>query len=184
MAAASELAATLDAVTAWVESEIAGELQYLVPADDGAVDVLELEYAHPTVFMMFVPSVERLKTGEHQAPNIAVQFLGGADELKNSRNITIRLLLTIWAPGHFINGAFVRDSDGWRDLFNGLGVIVSAVSNAETIAECAVDMAYGIRYGLYEIKDEIPDLYPFWMGKVDFRLRRAPQANKRFVDLL
>ena len=171
--AASELAATLDGVAAWVASEIACDLEYIVPPDDGAVDAAEIEYAHPTVFQMFVPSVERLKPGEHQAPNIAVQLMGGIDDIKDTRELTIRLMLTIWAPGRFEDGKFVRDSDGWRDLFNGLGAMASAV-----------DRTYGVQYGMYESNKEIPDLYPFWMGRVDFRLRRAAQANKRFLDML
>ena len=184
MMAASELAAVLDGVAAWVESEIAGDLEYIVPTDDGALDAAEIEYAHPTVFQMFVPSVERLKPGEHQAPNIAVQLMNGVDDIKDTRELTIRLMLTIWAPGRFEDGKFVRDSDGWRDLYNGLGVMVSAVENAETIAGCAVDRTYGVQYGMYESNKEIPDLYPFWMGRVDFRVRRATQANKRFQDML
>ena len=134
--------------------------------------------------MLFVPGVERLKQGERQAPSIAVQFLGGLDSMHSTREITIELLLSIWSPGHFIDGAFVRDSDGWRDLFNGLGVIAEKVESAEIIAGCAVDMKTGVRFGLYEIKDEIPDMYPYWLGKVDFKLLRAPQASKRFQDML
>ena len=182
--AASELAATLDGIAAWVETNIARELEYLVPPVDGAVDSIELEWAHPTVFQLFVPSVERLQAGEHQAPNIAVQLMGGADDIKDARELTMRLMLTVWAPGIFEDGRFTRSSEGWRDLFNGLGVMVSAIENAETIAGCAVDRSYGVQYGMYETEREIPDLYPFWMGRVDFRLRRAPQANKRFMDLL
>ena len=45
-------------------------------------------------------------------------------------------------------------------------------------------MKEGVRYGFYEIEREIPDLYPFWMGKVEFKLMRAPQASKRFQDML
>lgn len=181
---ASELAATLDGVAAWVESGIARDLKYMVPPDDGAVEGVALEYAHPSVFQMFVPSVERLKPGERQAPNIAVQLMNGIDDIKDARELAIRLMLTIWAPGQFDGGRFVRDSEGWRSLFNGLGAMVSAVENAETIAGCAVDRAFGVQFGMYESDREIPDLYPFWMGRVDFRLRRATQANKRFNNML
>ena len=197
---AQTLAATLDGVKAWVESAIAPQLEYLVPPDDGAVDNIDLVWAHPSVYQSFVPSVERLKGGMHQAPSICVRFLGGHDAKHNTREITIRLLLTIWSPGHFISeqpepndqdepvppepATFVRDSDGWRDLFNGLGVIADAIETAEVIANCSVDMNEGVHYGFYEIDNEIPDMYPYWMGQVDFRLLRAPQANKRFNDML
>ncbi|MBQ9003986.1 MAG: hypothetical protein IJ087_19245 [Eggerthellaceae bacterium] len=182
--AAQNLTATLDKIAAWVDSAIAPELEYLVPPDEGAVDEIDLEWAHPTVSQAFTPPVERLQDGERQAPSIAVQLTGGADGLRIDRELTIRLLLTIWSPGHFADGRFMRDSDGWRDLFNGLGTMVAAVENAETIAACSVDMASGVEFGFYEIDKEIPDLYPYWIGRVDFKLRRSPQANKRFEALL
>ena len=189
MVAAATLATTLDRVADWVRTEVAEQLEYLVPPDDGAVEGIEVIWAHPSVFQMFVPAVERLQSGELQTPSIAVQFMGGNDSIddanKNDREIRIRLLLTIWAPGHYEDdGRFVRDWEGWRDLFNGLGVISNAVNTAETIAGCTLDRSVGIDYGLFDIKNEIPDLYPYWMGKVDFRLRRAPHANERFTDLL
>ena len=184
MKPAQTLAATLEGVAAWVESTIAAELQYLVPPSDGAVESIDLEWANPSVFQAFIPSVERLHDGEHQSPSIAVQLLGGEDGLKNNRELNIRLVLSIWSPGHFDDGKFIRDSDGWRDLFNGLGTIAGAIESAETIAGCSVDMSDGVRYGFFEIDKEIPDLYPYWMGKVDFKLKRAPQANKRFQDML
>lgn len=182
--AAQTLAATLDGVAKWVEETVAEELEYLVPPDSGAVDGVSIESAHPSVFQAFVPSVERLPDGAHQAPSIAVQLLGGNDQSRSDRELSIRLALTIWAPGHFDDGVFVRDSDGWRDLFNGLGAIAGAVESADTIAGCAVDMTAGVKFGFYEIDKEIPDLYPYWIGKVDFTLRRAPQASKRFLDML
>ena len=196
------LATTLDNVAAWVESTIAPKLVYLVPPDDGAVDEIEVVLDHPSVFMLFVSSVERLMDGEHQAPSIAVRFLNGLDAKQSTRKIKLELLLTIWAPGHFYPPkpegeteepegeepaqppVFVRSADGWRDLFNGLGIIADAIETAETIAGCAIDMNTGVEYGLYEIDGEIPDMFPYWIGKVDFTLIRAPQANKRFQDML
>lgn len=182
--AAQTLTETLDGVAAWVETAIAADLWYLVPPEDGAVDDIDLEWASPSVFQAFVPSIERMPDGAHQAPSIAVQLVEGNDGPRDSRVITIKLVLTIWSPGHFQDDQFIRGSDGWRDLFNGLGAIVGAVESAETIAGCAVDMKEGVRYGFYEIEREIPDLYPFWMGKVEFKLMRAPQASKRFQDML
>lgn len=182
--AAQTLTATLDKVAAWVEAAIAPELRYLVPPDDSAVGDIDPTWDHPSVFIAFVPPVERLPDGAHQAPSIAVQPLNGQDGLKNSREITIRLVLTIWAPGRFEDGKFSRDSDGWRDLFNGLGIIAGAVESADTVADCSVDMSAGVQYGFYEIDKEIPDLYPYWMGKVDFKLRRGTHLSKRFEDLL
>ena len=183
--AAQTLTATLDGVAAWVEETIAPELEYLVPPSDGAVDGITPEWDNPSVFQAFVPSVERLPEGAHQAPSIAVQLLNGNDEIKGVRELSVRLVLTIWSPGHFEeDGAFVRDSEGWRELFSGLGVIAGLVEAAETIADCAVVLSDGVQFGFLEIDKEIPDLYPFWMGKVDFKLRRAPHANKRFQDML
>lgn len=185
MVAAQMLTATLDGVAAWVEDHIAPDLEYLVPPADGAVEGIEVERAHPYVFKSLVPPAERMPEGKSHAPSIAVQFSGGNDVLtKNSREIAIRLVLTIWAPGHFEEGQFVRDNEGWRSLLNGLGVMVSAVESAETIAGSTVDLETGVKFGFYEIEKEIPDLYPYWMGTVDFKLLRAPHSNKRFRNML
>lgn len=183
-AGASELAAVLDGIAAWVHEEVSPKLAYMVPPADGAVNSEVVEWANPSVFQMFVPSVERLEPGMVQVPNIAVQFLGGDDALGSLRTFDVRLVLTVWAPGNFDDGAFERNQDGWRDLMNGLGVIATAVREAETLSGCAVDMGTGIKYGLFDENGQIPDLYPFWMGKVDFRLRRAPHASNKFENLL
>ena len=182
--AAQTLTATLDKVAEWVERTVAPKLKYLVPPDDSAVVDIEPRWDNPSVFQAFVPPVERLPDGAHQAPSIAVQLINGLDGLKNSRELAIRIVLTIWAPGQFVNGEFTRDSDGWRDLFNGLGVIAGAVESADTIADCAVDLTAGVQFGFYEIDKEIPDLYPYWMGKVDFKLRRGTHLSKRFEGML
>mgnify|MGYP007056205481 CR=1 FL=1 len=184
MNAAGTLTATLDEIASWVESEIAANLEYLVPPDEGAVEDIELTWSNPSVFSSFVPSVERLPEGSNQSPSILVQLLGGEDSLSEDRELRIRLLLTIWSPGHFVDGSIIRSNDGWRDLFNGLSAIVTAVESAETIAGCAVKRDNGVRYGFYEIDRQIPDMYPYWMGQVDFELRRLPHANKRFNTLL
>ena len=185
MVAAQMVTKTIDDLAAWVESEIAPHLNYLVPPSDGAVDGIEIERAHPSVFKLFVPSAERLPEGANNAPSIAVRFLNGLDTLNDfSREISVQLVLTIWSPGHFEDGKFVRSMEGWRSLFNGLGVIVSAVEGAETIAGSTVDMKQGVSFGLYEIEKEIPDLYPYWMGTVEFKLVKAPHSNKRFKHLL
>ena len=185
MVAAQILTNTVDEIAAWVESEIAPDLEYLVPPEDGAVEGVEIARAHPSVFKMFVPASERLPEGAQQAPSIAVRLLNGFDRLDVSgREITVQLVLTIWAPGTFENEQFIRDMEGWRDLFNGLGVIVAAVEGAGTIAGSTVDKKTGVTFGFYEVDKEIPDLYPYWMGTVEFKLLRAPHASKRFNDML
>ena len=181
---ARTISTTLDGVEALVAAEIAPKLEYLVPPDDGSVDVLEVETAHPTVYQSFVPGRERLERGQLQAPSIAVQLLGGDDSASGSRTLNMRLVLTIWAPGHYDADGFHRDQDGWRDLHNGLDAMAVAVGSAEVIAGCTVALARGVRFGYFDIDGEIPDLYPYWMGKVDFELAGAYPANKRFENLL
>ncbi|MBQ9000261.1 MAG: hypothetical protein IJ087_00210 [Eggerthellaceae bacterium] len=175
---------TLDDVAAWVASEIAPKLEYLVPPDDGSVGGFEVETAHPVVYQSFVPGKERLTQGQLQAPSIAVQLLGGSDASSGNRTLNVRLVLTIWAPGHYDADGFHRDQDGWRDLHNGLDAMAVAVGSAEVIAGCAVNLSRGVQFGYFDIEGEIPDLYPYWMGKVDFELTGAYPANKRFENLL
>lgn len=177
-------AQTISEVVDWVAAKVAPRLEYLVPVDDGAVDRIATERANPTVFPLFVPSAERLSESQHQAPSIAVQLLGGSDALDSARSFNIRLVLTVWSPGRFEGDGFVRSLDGWRELFNGLDVIARAVESAESIAGCAVDLKTGVSYGLMEFDNEIPDLYPYWMGRVDFTLACGIPLNKRFNDML
>jgi len=181
---ARTLMASLADVAEWVAEEVAPRLEYLVPPESGDFDASGVETAHPSVYQSFVPGKERLEDGEHQHPSIAVQLLGGIDGLSGSRTLNVRLVLTIWAPGHYDEDGFHRDRDGWRDLYNGLDAVAAAVGSAEGIAGYAVDMRSGVRYGFLDIDGEIPDLYPYWMGKVDFDLVASAPANKRFENLL
>lgn len=174
----------MDDLTAWVAGEIAPGLEFLVPPEDAGEHAGEVATASPAVYQAFVPGEQRLAEGEHQAPSIAVQLLGGADSQADLRKLDVRLLLIVWAPGHFGEGGFTRDRDGWRDLYNGLEAMSRAVESAETVAGCAVDHASGVRFGFYDIDGEIPDQYPYWVGKVDFALVCAPPATSRFENLL
>ena len=175
---------TLDDLQAWVEAAIAPELEYLVPPDDGRVDDFEAVTGNPTVYQSFVPGKERLHEGDMQAPAIAVQLVSGSNRASSRRTLSVRLMLVIWSPGHFDADGYHRDNDGWRDLYNGLDAMVTAIEEAEVIAGCTVDHNRGIQYGYLDIDGEIPDLYPYWIGRVDFDLLGATPGSKRFNEYL
>ncbi|MBQ9000545.1 MAG: hypothetical protein IJ087_01675 [Eggerthellaceae bacterium] len=182
---ARTITATVNDLVSFVQAEIAPMLEFNVPPNGGAVEGAAIERDHPTVYPFYIPSEERLADGQHQSPSIAVQVSDGTDGLRESRAFNVRLVLMIWAPGEWADdGAFTRTMDGWRELFNGLDTIVKAIETADTVAECTVDLESGIRYGFLDVDGEIPDLYPFWFGKVDFRLLCGAPSNKRFVDML
>lgn len=182
---ARTITATVDDLVRFVQKKIAPKLEYNVPPQGGAIEGVTIERDHPTVFPFYIPSEDRLTDGQHQSPSIAVQVHEGADERRGSRVFNVRLVLMIWAPGEWDDdGAFTRTMDGWRELFNGLDKIVKEIETAETIAECDVDYESGIRYGFLDIDGEIPDLHPFWFGRVDFRLVCGAPANKRFIGML
>lgn len=182
---ARTITATVDDLVSFVQTEIAPLLEFNVPPMGGAVEGATITRDHPSVYPFYIPAEERLADGQHQSPSIAVQVNDGTDELRESRVLNVRLVLMIWAPGEWDDdGTFTRTMNGWRDLFNGLDKIVKAIETAGTVAECMVDIDSGIRYGFLDIDGEIPDLYPFWFGKVDFRLLCGAPANKRFIGML
>ena len=183
---AATITRTFDLLVGWVRDEIAPKLDYLLPSDGHEVEGQELTYVHPAVYPNFVPTEDRVEEGSHRFPFIAVQLMNGKDGIGSSRSLSIRLVLGIWAPGHFNNGEFADSTDGWRDLFNGLDAIVSAVQEAETVAGARLNTETGVSYGFFGDEDGvIIDQYPYFMGRVDFTLECGAQpGSKRFGNLL
>lgn len=183
---AATITRTFDLLVEWVEKEVAPQLDYLLPSEGHVVEGQELAYVHPAVYANFVPTDGRLQEGSYRFPFIAVQLVNGRDGLGSTRSLSVRIVLGIWVPGHFNNGEFADSMDGWRDLFNGLDLIVRSLQEAETVADARIDTDAGISYGFFGEEDGVViDQYPYFMGRVDFTLECGAQpGSKRFENLL
>ena len=179
---AATITGTFDGVVEWVEQTVAPDLVYLTPADGYTLEGYSVDWVHPRVYPNFVPTDSLVDEGTRFA-SIAVQLITGKD-VRDTRGRNGRPVLCSWMPGHFEVGFGTPSMDGWRDTMNGLDVISNLVRSAETIAGARLDADKGVSYGFLDQDGEAIDLYPFFMGRVDFTVEVGTPANKRFEKLL
>lgn len=182
----------IDTVTEWAQQNVCNHIMLKVPPkNEDAVDAsYDYETANPTAFPMYVPTSEKLPpTIRSPFPHLCVRFLKGADALSaGSGHLDIQLVFSVWNPGthgrdQFLpdgNGGFIRqggdiaefirDANGWRDVWNFVDLAMQALKSTTTIGNYVIDQETPIEFGPLAEQEAIPDYYPFWFAWISFRL--------------
>lgn len=179
----------LDALTKWARENICPKVRLKVPPD-AEQDPDDAGYAYkltnPTAFTLYVPTKEKLPPGViSPIPSICVRFVEGANNLSDGKgSIGIQLCFSTWDPGThgedelFPNGdgtyrrgkggAFWRNGDGWRDVWNMVDITLREIESATNIDGLVIDRSVPVKFGPITEQDSIPDFYPFWFAWVSF----------------
>lgn len=198
----------LDDVTEWARKNICTKIELKVPPKDTEPSDGDYDYktANPVAFTMYVPTEDKLpKTIPAAFPSLCVRFMVGSDDLSSkSGTIGIQFLLSAWNPGthpsdlcaEANNGppkwkgapdteaVFERNGEGWRDIWNFVGIALNAVESTSTISGYEIDPAVPVKFGPLTEQESIPDFYPFWFAWVTFQLKYPLLRNTDYQQFL
>lgn len=184
----------IEDITLWVDESICKKIKLKLPDDSRNDGYYELQEVNPAAFPLFVPAKDRMPPNiQAPVPSIAVQLLEGKDSLKKGeRRIRIRLCLSTWNPGihpgekmhpykkkSAFGGSvyrrgdkseeqYVRNGDGWKELYNFQDIALSELEGKEFFAGVRIDMEEPITYGPFTEEGVIWDYYPYWNGWIAF----------------
>lgn len=182
---------TIDKVTEWLNTMVCPKVKLKLPDDFQNGTEYKVKAANPTAFAMYQPGKDKLPPGVVAPfPSVVVQMLEGSDNVTegNSR-IKIQLSFTAWNPGNHagelttiidttvadgtedldvsISGTtagepFVRNAEGWKDVWNFVDRTLREIENTEYLNGLRVVKELSITYGQFQQEGQISDLYPYW----------------------
>ncbi len=192
----------IDAITSvkrFLEQKVCPQIELLVPNKKDGKEYVE-RYANPSVFAFFEPENGRLPEGvEYTTPNITVQFTQGEDNLTTlERRVNIVLAFSTWRPGEYrtmndmelekidvdgqgatiefkgeIAKQFVRNEEGWKDVYNLMELTKEKIISAGKIGEFSLEPTQ-IKYGPYSKDGVLIDFYPYYHLWMSFTLTSIP----------
>ena len=166
--------------------------------DDAAYNAV-YETVQPAVYAMYVP-LESPPDYESPYPYICLRAEEGQEAAaERSGRLDMRVFVGVWNPGQhnadmrYPAGGnafeqredpafFNRDSEGWRDVWNAIDVILRALKSAEDIGGAALKQDVPIRYGPLKEQDAVVDMWPYWVGWVTFSLDYGLYRRKTKQD--
>lgn len=194
----------IDMVKEFLEENVCPNIQLLVPAVKDGIQYEE-KYANPKVFAFFEPEKGRLPEGvDYTKPGIIVQIPQGKDNLTtNEQSIECVLSFAVWRPGEYraiqnmtldkidvspetgasmeftgdIEKQFIRNEDGWRDVYNLMELTKSKLISKGRIGQFLLDEE--IKYGSYTKDGALIDFYPFYHLWMSFMMKSIPTPRQR-----
>ncbi len=67
-------------------------------------------------------------------------------------------------------GTFIRNADGWQDVWNFIDLAIRELENVENLDGLRIRKEEPIRFVPFSDKDALMDFYPYWWGWVSFTL--------------
>lgn len=198
------LVQSIDKVVDWLNREVCSLITLKVPDDYRNDKGYDVEYTNPAAFPLFVPGKERIPPSvPAPIPSVCVQLMEGSDDLlKKQRQLQIRLCLACWNPGEHgrelliprknpaaLGGisyfhpageaaeTYVRNMEGWRDLYNFADLTLRQLEGTEYIEGHRLVKEAGIKYGPFTEDGNIWDYYPYWHHWITFTLEAGVVAR-------
>ena len=172
-----QLNEVIDNLTNWVQLNLCDDVELLKPSKSNMSN--DYSIVKPKAFALYVPPQDQLPPDiDYQIPSICLQLKEGSDNLTNDvRSLDFRLAFSTYRPGHFVesekeNGdkeiAFVRDADGWEDLWLWVSRSVNKIQTKMYIEGVRVDRNTPVKFGHFQIDDNMVEAYPMWYAWVEF----------------
>lgn len=198
----------IEDLTTWVQENICDKVQLKLPNDNSIGP--EVTFTKPEAFALFVPAKDRLPPNVRAPiPSVCVQVMEAKDKMvDHQRTLKIRLCLACWNPGtqsgeifvphdnsdalfgkSYTQGkpeqSYVRNLDGWKDIWNFIDVALREIENAEFFAGVRLVKEQDIEYGPFVEDGAIWDAYPYWNAWISFAVESGLVQNpKSYQDLL
>lgn len=189
----------IDTLADWAKQNICEHIQLKKAPEN--LEAVDAEYAYetvtPSVFPMYVPTSEKLPPNIHSPfPSLCVRFIKGSDSLPSSKGfVDVQFCFSAWNPGlhgrdvFHPNGdqtfhrqerghvEYIRNSDGWRDVWNFVDTALRAVESTTNIGGYVIDHETPIEFGPLTEQEAIPDFYPLWFAWISFRVNYPLRRN-------
>lgn len=167
---------SIERVTNWINQNVCPKITLKLPNDAQNGDEYKVEAVNPTAFAMYQPGKDKLPPNvKAPFPSVVVQLLEGADDMiKSVGQLKLQLSFTAWNPGDHESGdVFVRNADGWRDVWAFVDRTMREIENNEYLNDLRVAKELGITFGQFQQEGQISDLYPYWGAWVIFTIERG-----------
>lgn len=172
-----QLNEVIDNLTVWIQLNLCDDMKLLKPSDGKMSS--EYELVTPTAFPLYVPPKDQLPPDiTQQIPSICLQLKEGSDDMvKGTRSLDIRLAFSTYRPGRFkeVEDAegntlveFTRDAEGWKELWLWVSKSVHKIQSEMYIEGVKVDRSTPVKYGHFQIDENIVEAYPMWYAWVTF----------------
>ena len=176
----------IDNVTNWLEHSVCQKVKLKLPDDSQNGNGYRVETVNPTAFAMYQPGKDKLPPGVRSPfPSVVVQLLEGSDDMIASNGrMKLQLSFTAWNPGRHAGElkratettteqSFVRNAEGWKDVWNFVDCALREIENAEYMNGIRVVKELPITFGQFQQEGQISDLYPYWGAWVIFTIERG-----------
>lgn len=189
----------IDTLAEWANQNICEYVKLKMPPENLEANDEGYTYnlVNPSVFPMYTPTSEKLPPSIHSPfPSLCVRFLKGSDNLSDSKGyLDVQFCFSAWDPGlhgpdvfHPVagqsfhrqdgeNARFIRNGDGWRDVWNFVDTALRAVESVTNIGGYTIDRETPIEFGPMTEQESIPDFYPFWFAWMSFRVNYPLRRN-------
>lgn len=192
---------SLNRVRDWLQAEVCDHIELKQPQDESCAEEYCYKLVHPTAFVVFTPTKDRLPPNiESPFPSVCVRLSEG--EHKDGKNrMQLILNVCVWNPGihgkdvftpvdgagrlGYIqgeDGTYTRSADGWQDAMSFVDAILRAIETTENIDGLRVVSEDGIKYGT--TGDQLDDLYPYWAAWIAFTVESGNTRAKSIEEFL
>jgi len=182
----------LERIRQWAESAICEQVNLKRPDDDSVDSSYQHTLVHPSAFVLYVPSKDRMPTDMvAPIPSLCIQLIEGEEQISAKKGtLRVRFCFATWNPGNHGKDIFLprgdgtfklwdteeakryylRHSEGWKDAWNFVDTALREIESADNISGLRVIKEEGIKYGPVTEQDSVPDFYPYWFAWVSFAL--------------
>ena len=192
----------IDRLTDWLNATVCPKIKLKLPDDNQNGNEYKVKAVNPTAFAMYQPGKDKLPPGVISPfPSVVVQLLEGRDDITASNGrMKFQLSFTAWNPGNHAgeltraiqtttaSGSndlsvqfcgvdseqlFMRDAEGWKDVWNFVDRALREIENAEYLNGLRVVKEEPITFGQFQQEGQISDLYPYWGAWAIFTIERG-----------
>lgn len=182
----------LEDIAQWLRDNVASLHKFKTPPPDDEPITEEYSYklAHPAVYVGLVPTIEECDskgTPVQVAPSISVQLLEGrynpAAGDGSEGESEIRLVFQLWNPGFHKGDEFIRNSDGWRDLWTLVDSTITEIARSRDLNGHHVHED-SLSFSPAKEHKSLVDSYPFFLGEVSFSVDFHKFVQPKFTEQL
>lgn len=181
-----QLNEAVDNLTAWIQKNLCDDMEFLNPPAKSGDMEREYNLVTPKAFALYVPPKDQLPPEvSSQIPSICLQLVKGSDDMVSSeRSLEFRLSFSTYRPGSFAEDEqgelkFTRNADGWEELWLWISKSISKLQTEMYIEGLKVEKSTPIKYGHFQIDDNLVDAYPMWYAWIELTITCgiSPKAN-------
>lgn len=178
----------IDIISDFLKNNVCNELKYLLPDKKDAREYIP-KMVSPQVFQFYEPDKERVPPGiEYTCPSVVVQLQKRSDNVKTGvSQFDIQLSFTTWRLGQYITqnnvsleditqneegvdiafvgnneSSFVRNEEGWRDVYHFLETTKDAIVKVGKIKDLKLKLDENINSGPFTQDGALIDHYPYY----------------------